>query len=86
MEENANPDRYVPVDAMRALEREGRLLLYDRYFVTEGTETTAGEAMRMGREIAKELLAVKVDEVLFVTMHSLRPGRNTVPTRSRREL
>lgn len=67
VEENANPDRYVPVDAMRALEREGRLLLYGRYFVTEGTETTAGEAMRMGREIAKELLAAKVDGVLFVT-------------------
>ena len=67
IQENANPNRFVPVDAMRALEAEGKLKLYSNYFVTEGTETTINNAMRMGKEMAEAFKKAGVDGVVFVT-------------------
>lgn len=60
------PDRGVPVDAMRAYEKEGKIAkLYDYYYVTVGTGTTQAFAAKFGREIAAELLAAKVDAVVL---------------------
>ena len=67
IEENANPNRFVPVDAMRALEAKGVLRLYSKYFVTEGTETTIGNSVRMGQEMAEAFKDAEVDGVIFVT-------------------
>lgn len=60
------PDRIVPLDAMRAYEKEGRFgKLHDYYYVTVGTGTTQGEAARMGREIAQDLLNAGVEAVIL---------------------
>ncbi len=60
------PDRVVPLDAMRAYEKEGKFgELHDHYYVTVGTGTTQGEASRMGQEIAQDLLEAKVDAVIL---------------------
>lgn len=63
---DAVPDRVVPLDAMRAYEKEGRFgKLHDYYYVTVGTGTTQGEAARMGREIALDLRNSGVDAVIL---------------------
>jgi glycine reductase complex component B subunit gamma len=53
---NKNPNRVVPVDAMRSLEREGSYgKLLDRYYVTSGTGGSVRAMERIGREIAQDL-------------------------------
>lgn len=61
------PDRGMPVDAMRAYEREGKIgKLHDTYYVTVGTGTTQAYAAKFGKEIAAELKEAGVDGVLLV--------------------
>ncbi|KUK42147.1 MAG: betaine reductase complex component subunit beta [Thermovirga sp.] len=61
------PDRGMPVDAMRAYEKEGKIgKLHDYYYVTVGTGTTQAYAAKFGREIAAELKEAGVDGVLLV--------------------
>lgn len=63
---DAVPDRVVPLDAMRAYEKEGRFgKLHNYYYVTVGTGTTQGEAARMGSEIAQDLLSAGVEAVIL---------------------
>jgi glycine reductase len=51
-----DPDRVVPVDALRALERAGEFgALDDRMYVTVGVGTAVGNARRFGQEIARDL-------------------------------
>jgi glycine reductase complex component B subunit gamma len=51
-----DPDRVVPVDALRALERAGKFgALDDRLYVTVGVGTSVGNARRFGEEIARDL-------------------------------
>jgi glycine reductase len=65
---DADPNVVVPVDALRVYEKEGRIgKLYDYFYSTVGTGTTQGEAARMGREIAKELLKAGVDGVILTS-------------------
>lgn len=53
---DTDPNRVVPVDAMRQYEKEGKIgKLYHYFYSTVGPGTTQGEAARMGREIAQEL-------------------------------
>lgn len=62
----AVPDRGIPLDAMRAYEREGKFAkLYDYYYVTVGTGTTQNYAAKFGKEIAAELKEAKVDAVIL---------------------
>lgn len=62
----AEPDRGVPVDAMRYFEKQGKIgKLYDHYYVTVGTGTTQAFAAKFGREIAQELHNAKVDAVVL---------------------
>ena len=64
----AVPDRGIPVDAMRAYEKEGKFAkLYDYYYVTVGTGTTQNFAKKFGREIADELKQAKVDAVVLTS-------------------
>lgn len=65
---NADPDRVLPVDAARALEKEGRIgSLYERYFVTVGNGTSVANAARFAGEIAQ---ALKNDGVQAVILTS----------------
>ncbi len=51
-----DPNRVLPVDAVRELEREGRIgKVHDYCYVTVGVATGVREAQRFGREIAEEL-------------------------------
>jgi glycine reductase len=61
-----DPDRVVPVDALRALERQGAFgALDDRLYVTVGVGTAVANARRFGQEIAKDLRERKVDGVIL---------------------
>lgn len=54
---NNDSDVIVPLDAMRAYQKEGKIGgVYKYFYSTVGTGTTQAEAARMGREIAEELL------------------------------
>lgn len=53
---NNDADVIVPLDAMRAYQKEGKIGgVYKYFFSTVGTGTTQAEAARMGREIAEHL-------------------------------
>jgi glycine reductase len=61
------PDRGMPLDAMRAYEKEGKIgKLHETYYVTVGTGTTQAYAAKFGKEIAAELKEAGVDGVLLV--------------------
>lgn len=63
---NADPDRILPLDAMRRLEAEGVVgRLYGYYYVTTGNNTDMAAAARYGREIAADLLAAEVTAVVL---------------------
>jgi glycine reductase len=62
----ADPDRVVPLDAMRSLERAGRFgALDDRLYVTVGVGTSVGNARRFGEEIARDLRDRDVQGVIL---------------------
>jgi glycine reductase complex component B subunit gamma len=61
-----DPNRVVPLDALRALERERVFAsLHDYYYVTVGVGTAVNNARRFGEEIAKELRAADVQGVIL---------------------
>ena len=65
---DANPDRVVPLDALRAYEKEGRIGKVDNYFYsTVGTGTTEAEAARMGQEMVEHLQRDGVDAVILTS-------------------
>ena len=63
---NADPNVIVPLDAMRAYEREGKLgSLHPYFYSTVGTGTTEAEARRMAKEIIPLLKQDKVDAIIM---------------------
>jgi glycine reductase complex component B subunit gamma len=63
---NEDPNRLVPLDAARALEREGRIgRLHETFYTTTGNGTPVVTATRFGREIADELRKAGVGAVLL---------------------
>jgi glycine reductase complex component B subunit gamma len=63
-----DPNRLVPLDVMRDLEREKAFgKLHDSYYVTTGVATTVENAKRMGRAIASELKEAGVDGVILTS-------------------
>lgn len=61
-----NPNRVLPLDAMRKYEEEDRIgQLHDYFYATVGTGTTEAEAARMGAEIAEELQEAGVEAVIL---------------------
>ena len=65
---NADPNRVLPLDMARALEREGRIgRLFPRYYVTVGNGTAVERARRFGREIAAELVNAGVQAAIFTS-------------------
>jgi glycine reductase len=63
-----DPDRMVPVDAMRDLEKQGVVgELYDHFISTSGLANPLENSRRLGREIAEKLKDEGVDAVLLVS-------------------
>lgn len=65
---DANPNVITPIDALRALEKEGVIgRLHNYFYTTVGTGTTESEAARMAKEIVPYLLEDHVDGVIMVS-------------------
>lgn len=63
---NADPNRLVPLDVVRMLQREGRVgKLHDFFYTTTGNGTTVAAATKFGREIADELREAGIGAVLL---------------------
>ncbi|HEX2045009.1 MAG TPA: glycine/betaine/sarcosine/D-proline family reductase selenoprotein B [Gaiellaceae bacterium] len=63
---NEDPNRLVPLDAARALAREGRIgRIHDSFYTTTGNGTPVATATRFGEEIAAELRDAGVQAVLL---------------------
>jgi glycine reductase complex component B subunit gamma len=63
---NEDPNRLVPLDTARDLEREGRIgRLHDAFYTTTGNGTPVVSSTRFGREIAIELREAGVGAVLL---------------------
>ncbi len=65
---NEDPNRVLPLDAVRDLEREGRIgRLYPYYYATVGNGTSVANAGRFAREIARELVRDGVQAVIITS-------------------
>jgi len=65
---NEDPNRVLPLDAMRTLEKDGTIgRLHDLYYVTVGNATSVANAERFGKEIAERLKAADVDGVILTS-------------------
>jgi glycine reductase len=65
---NEDPNRVLPLDVVRELEREGRIgRLHDTYYATVGNATSVERAEAYGREIATELVNVGVQAVILTS-------------------
>jgi glycine reductase len=63
---NQDPNRAVPLDALRALEREGVIgRLHDHYYVTTGNMANIKTMARIGAEIARDLQAQGVQAAIL---------------------
>ena len=65
---NNDPDVVVPLDAMRAYHKEGKIGgVFPFFYSTVGTGTTQAEAARMCREIANELLQAGIQAAILTS-------------------
>jgi glycine reductase len=65
---NADPNRVLPVDALRELEKAGRIgRLHHTYYATVGNATSVERAVRFGQEIAAILVNVGVLAVILTS-------------------
>lgn len=65
---NEDPNRLVPLDAARQLEREGRIgRLVPRVYSTAGCSAPVANARRVGREIAEALRADGVEAAILTS-------------------
>ena len=63
-----DPDRLVPLDALRALQAEGLIgTVHENFFSTSGLANPLANSRRLGREIAQRLLEEKVDAVILTS-------------------
>lgn len=65
---NQDADRVVPVDALRQLEKEGKIgKLHDWFYSTVGNGTSVASSRRFAMEITEKLLAQGVDAVILTS-------------------
>jgi glycine reductase len=63
-----DPDRMVPVDVMRQLEKAGVIgKVHDQFISTSGLANPIQNSRRLGREIAQKLKEDEVDAVILVS-------------------
>jgi glycine reductase len=65
---NEDPDRVLPVDAVRSFEHEGKIrTLHNSFFTTTGNGTSLENSRKFGREIALRLIADGVSAVILTS-------------------
>ncbi len=65
---NKNPNRVLPVDVMRQLEKEGAFKkLHEKFYTTVGNGTSVGNTKRFGEEIVGKLKKDGVDAVIVTS-------------------
>lgn len=65
---NDDPDRVVPLDVMRDLEREGKIgKVFEYFYATVGNGTSVANAAKFGAEIAKDLKEGGVTAVILTS-------------------
>ena len=65
---NADPNRLLPVDIMRELEKEGIIgKLCDIFLTTAGVMTLTEESIRLGKRIASSIRQYEVDAVIITS-------------------
>lgn len=65
---NEDPDRVIPVDVLRDMEKEGKIGSLHRYFYsTTGNGTAVLSSKKYGQEIAKRLIADGVQAVIMTS-------------------
>jgi glycine reductase len=63
-----DPDRLVPLDVMRELEREGIIgKLHDAFISTSGLANPLSNTRRMGREMAERAKALGIDAIILTS-------------------
>jgi glycine reductase len=63
---NDDPNRLVPLDAARELERDGDVgVVHDAFYTTSGVDTPVAAAAKFGQEIAAELIEARVGAVIL---------------------
>jgi glycine reductase complex component B subunit gamma len=63
---NEDPDRAVPLDAARRLEKEGVIgRLYDQYYVTTGNMANIKTMARIGAEVAQDMKAQGIEATIL---------------------
>lgn len=64
-----DPNRLVPVDALRELERKGKIgKLYDSFITTTGVMVSTEKSIRLGRRIVSYVAANPVDAVIITSV------------------
>ena len=65
---NSDPDRSIPVDVLRQMEKEGKIgSLHRYYYATVGNGTAVASSKKFGETIAKELIADGVTAVILTS-------------------
>lgn len=65
---NEEPDRMIPVDVLREIEKEGKIgKLHNKFYVTVGNGTPVSRAERFGKEIAPKLKEAGVNAVIVTS-------------------
>lgn len=65
---NQNPDRVLPVDVLRDMEKEGKIgKLYNLFYTTVGNGTAVGNAKKWGTEIGQKLKDANVQAVILTS-------------------
>ena len=65
---NDDPDRILPIDALRTLEKAGIIgKMHDYYYVTVGNATSIASSQEFGKAIAEKLKAADVDGVILTS-------------------
>ena len=65
---NDDPDRVLPLDVARELEREGKIgKLFDYYYATVGNGTSVANSAKFGAAIAKDLKEAGVQAVILTS-------------------
>lgn len=65
---NASPDRVVPLDVLKQMERAGEIgKVHELFYTTTGTGTAVGNSIQFGKEIGAELKEMGVDGVILTS-------------------
>ena len=65
---NANPNRVLPVDVLRDMEKEGKIgKLHDKYYTTVGNGTAVKRSKKFAEEFVQKLVNDGVQAVILTS-------------------